>query len=275
MTKVVVITGATSGLGKLLAVYYANQNCQVFAGYRNVTLKKDLAAISENIIPFRIDMSKKWTVQEAIKFINTNTDHVDTLINAAGCVVAGPMECINVDKIREQFEVNTFSHVEFTQGLLDLLDGGKVINISSMASFGIFPFVAPYCASKRALDILFNSMLIECGLNIKFVSIKPGVIKTPLWEKSIENNKENLGKNEKYAEEQSFLIKNAQKNAEKGLDPVKVIAKILKVEQMENPKPTYVIGKDAKFAQMMSYLPLSWQNSLIKTALDVKMKLSK
>ncbi|MCQ2790174.1 MAG: SDR family NAD(P)-dependent oxidoreductase, partial [bacterium] len=116
MTKVVVITGATSGLGKLLAVYYANQNCQVFAGYRNVTLKKDLAAISENIIPFRIDMSKKWTVQEAIKFINTNTDHVDTLINAAGCVVAGPMECINVDKIREQFEVNTFSHVEFTQG---------------------------------------------------------------------------------------------------------------------------------------------------------------
>ena len=56
---------------------------------------------------------------------------------------------------------------------------------------------------------------IECGLNIKFVSIKPGVIKTPLWEKSIENNKENLAKSEKYAEEQSFLIKNAQKNAEK------------------------------------------------------------
>lgn len=274
MPKTVVITGATSGMGKLLAKAFADQGCKVFAGYRNVALKKELTELSERIVPFRIDMAKKWTIAEAVKFINENAEGIDTLVNMAGCVVAGPIECLSVDRIREQFEVNTFSHLEFTQGLLPQLNNARIINISSMASYGFFPFVSPYCASKRSLDILFNAMQIECGENLSIVSVKPGVIKTPLWEKSIQANKNSLDV-EKYKKEANMLVKNAQNNAEHGLDPEKVIDLILRIDELANPKPSYTIGFDAKVAEFVSHLPLSWINNLVKLGLKIKKRFYK
>lgn len=272
--KTVVITGATSGIGNLLVREFVKQGYIVFAGYRNFKLKKELDKLSKNVIPFYIDMSKKWAIDDAVKFICEKTDKIDTLINAAGCVFAGPMECLSVDSIREQFEINTFSHIQFTQGLFEKFEenGAMVINISSMASFGVIPFVAPYCASKRALDILFNSMQIECGPNIKVISIKPGVIKTPLWEKSIESNKDVLGDNQKYEKEFEFLMKNAQKNSHKGLDPQKVAEFIVQIEGLKKVKSSYTIGIDAKFAEILSHLPQDWINFLVKTTLKRRMK---
>lgn len=270
MQKTIVITGATSGIGNLLVKEFIKQGCIVFAGYRNISHKKALQAISENVIPFRIDLSKKWTITDAVNFINEKTDKIDTLINAAGYVVAGAMECLPVDKIREQFEVNTFSHLQLTQELFEKLEaggGGRIINISSEASFGVFPFVAPYCASKRALDILFNSLQVECGENIKVISIKPGVVKTPLWEKSIEGNADSLGGSEKYQKESEMLTKNAKKNMNKGLTAQKVADFIVKVEGLEKPKPSYTIGIDAKFAEILSHLPQAWINWIIKESI--------
>lgn len=270
--KKIVITGATSGLGNLLVQEYTDKSCIVFAGYRNKELVSALERISKNVIPFYIDMAKKETVADAAKFIREKADKIDILINAAGCVIAGAMECLNPDKIREQFEVNTFSHLEFTQGIFEKLNDARIINISSMASFGIFPFIAPYCASKRALDILFNSMQIECGKNIKVISIKPGVIKTPLWEKSIENNKDSLDETRKYEKEFEFLIKNAQTNKNKGLDAKKVAKFIVKISECKNPKASYTIGKDAFFAQILSHLPQNGINFLVKKGFEAKMK---
>lgn len=287
MTKTIVITGATSGIGNLLVKEFAKQGCVVFAGYRNTAFKKDLQEIGENVIPFRIDLAKKWTVADAVKFINEKTDKIDTLVNAAGYVVAGAMECLPVDKIREQFEVNTFAQLQLAQGLFEKLEagaGGKIINISSEASFGVFPFVAPYCASKRALDILFNSMQVECGGkcgsqsgqnasdsckkgNIKVISIKPGVVKTPLWEKSIEGNSESLNGNEKYQKESEMLKRNAQLNAHRGLDAQEVVDLIVEVEKLKNPKPSYTIGADAKGAEILSHLPQGWINWIIKESI--------
>ena len=270
--RTIIVTGATSGVGNLLVKDFIAQGCKVFAGYRNDDLKGELQAISTNVIPFYIDMAKKETVSSAASFITEKTDKIDTLINAAGCVFAGAMECLSVDKIREQFEVNTFSHLQLTQGLFNKLDGGKVINISSMASFGVFPFVAPYCASKRSLDILFNAMAIECGGHFKVISIKPGVIKTPLWEKSVENNQESLSENEKYKKEFEFLAKNAKKNSQKGLEAQSVSDFIVKVEGLKTPKPSYTIGTDAKGAEILSHLPQAWINFMVKQGLKHRIK---
>ena len=167
--KTIVITGATSGIGKELVKYFA-QNYSVFAGYRNEDYAKELENLG--VKPFYINMTDVNSIKLAAVYIKSQTPKIDTLINVAGCVIAGLMENIDINRIREQFEINTFSHLDFTQQLLDLLDGGKIINISSMASYGIFPFVAPYCASKRALDIMFNSMQLECQNRFKYISIK-------------------------------------------------------------------------------------------------------
>lgn len=272
--KTVVITGATSGIGNLLVKGFAKVGCTVFAGYRNESLKADLELISGDVIPFYIDMSKRETVSDAAKFILGKVEKIDTLINCAGCVVAGAMECLDMGKIREQFEVNTFSHLEFTQGLFSKLcgvSGAKIINVSSMASFGIFPFIGPYCASKRALDILFNSMQLECGGGIKVISVKPGVIKTPLWDKSIDINKDSLENNKKYEREFEFMAKNAKKNNHKGLEAQEVADFIIKISEKKNPKFSYTIGFDAKCAEFFSHFPLGWINFAVKKGLKHRM----
>ena len=252
--KTAVITGATSGIGNSLLKAFLNDGYRVFAGYRDIRQKKDLTILSENVIPFRIDLTKKWTVEEAIKTIKESADSIDVLINVAGKVVAGPLETLSVDKIREQFEVNTFSHLELAQGLFEKLDGGKIINISSMASYGMFPFLAPYSASKRALDMLFNSLRIETGSKVKIISVKPGVISTPLWKKAVEENKDNLGSG-KYKVVADYLTANAMKNSNHGLNPRTVAKQILKIANCEKPKTSYVIGLDAIGVRLLSKLP--------------------
>ena len=173
--------------------------------------KKDLVEVGA--IPFFIDMEDSQSIKDAAQFIKSQTDKIDTLFNVAGCVIAGIMEILPPEKIKKQFDINTFSHIEFTQNLLPNVD--KVINISSMASFGIFPFISPYCASKRALDILFNAMTLESDL--KVISIKPGVIATPLWRKSIELNQDSIENCSGYEKQMNYLVGNAQRNGGRGL----------------------------------------------------------
>lgn len=265
MKKTYVITGSTSGIGNTLVKEFCKNNT-VFAGYRNEKYVEELEKLGA--IPFYIDMEKKDSISKAAAYIKSQTDKIDTIINVAGCVVAGAVEKLDVNEIRKQFEINTFSHLDLTQQLLPLLNNGKIINISSMASFGVFPFVAPYCASKRALDILFNSLAVESG--VKVVSVKPGVIATPLWGKSIELNKNSIKNCEKYDKEMRYMVANAQKNEKNGLDVHKVTDLIVKIDSMQNPKASYIVGNDAVFAQFISKLPQDWINKLVKCGIKAK-----
>jgi NAD(P)-dependent dehydrogenase (short-subunit alcohol dehydrogenase family) len=155
--KVYVITGATSGIGKSLVEILSKDNI-VYAGFRSEEKIKDINGVLENIKTFYVDYAKPETVAQAVSFIKSKCEKIDTLINIAGCVVAGPVEKISVLEVRRQFDVNVFGHLEMAQGLCDYLDNGKIINVSSMSSYGVFPFIAPYCASKRCLDMFFNSI---------------------------------------------------------------------------------------------------------------------
>lgn len=266
-SKIYVITGAASGIGRALVERFS-KDAIVFAGYRKQSAEEELKKISSNIIPFRIDLCDDDSILEAIEFIKSKTDKVDTLINVAGCVVAGAIEGINVKELRRQFNTNTFGHLVLTQGLLSLLDGGRILNISSMASYGIFPFISPYCASKRALDILFNSLLLETKHDIKIVSIKPGVIATPLWNKSIEQNTQSIESCKDFENEMAYMIKNADKNEKHGAPVEKVVETVVKADNAKKPKLTYTVGKDAFAARLVSKLPQGFINMIIKSKVN-------
>ena len=145
-----------------------------------------------------------------------------------------------------------------------------------MASSGIFPYIAPYCASKRALDILFNSFEIEMkNKNIKVVSIKPGSIRTPIWNKSIDANKkqlENLPQHfkSKYEKDLIFLAQHAEKNNYKATSPEKVAQCILKVVNSDKPKCSYCVGFDSAVACLIGQFPQGLLNRIIKYQLKKK-----
>lgn len=267
--KTYVITGSASGIGYALLERVAHENI-VFAGYRNPEHREMLKAISDNVYPFFVDYTNPETIADCAEYIKNNAESVDTLINIAGCVVAGPIEKIEMSELRRQFDVNVFGHLDLSQRLAEKLRGGKIINVSSMASYGIFPFIAPYCASKRCLDILFNSFLIENKKNIKIVSIKPGVVSTPLWSKSIEENSTYFNKYEEYAAEMKYIVRNAQSNEMNGLSAEKVADTILKADGSRNPKLSYTVGNDAMIARILSKLPQGFINSIIKLGILIK-----
>ena len=270
-TKIYVVTGATSGIGNALVKILSKENI-VFAGFRSEEKGKELASLSNNIYPFYVDYAKPETIADAVKYINSNCEKIDTLINIAGCVVAGPVEKLNMNEVRRQFNVNVFGHIEMAQGLTHKMNGGRIINISSMASFGIFPFISPYCASKKCLDMFFNSFLIENKRNIKVISIKPGVIVTPLWNKSIKENTDSMEFCEGYEKEMEFIANNARKNETKGLDVNKVVEIILKADNSKNPRLSYTLGNDALGAYLVSKLPQKLINRLVKLGLRIRMK---
>jgi len=269
-TKTYIITGATSGIGEALVRRLAAENI-VFAGYRTESKRDKLVSISPNIYPFYVDYAKPETIAEAAEFIKSKCTRIDTLVNIAGCVVAGPVEKIDMAEIRRQFDVNVFGHLEFSKRLIDMLEDGKIINVSSMASYGVFPFISPYCASKRCLDMFFNALLVENKKNIKIVSIKPGVIATPLWGKSIKENSKYFMHCAGYEDEMRFMISNARKNEAKGLSPDKVAEVIVKADRAKKPKLSYTVGRDAFTARLIAKLPQGFVNRLIKFGLKVRM----
>lgn len=269
MAKTYVITGAASGIGNALIKGLSEDNI-VFAGYRKPENKASLELISKNIYPFYIDFDIPSTIIEASEYINSNCKKIDTLINIAGCVVGGPIECIDINEIRRQFNTNVFGHIELTQSLIKKLENGRIINISSMASFGIFPFISPYCASKKCLDMLFNSFLIENKKNIKVISIKPGVISTPLWEKSIKENSVYYEKYKEYSQEMNYVLANAKRNESKGLSVNEVVKTIIKADNAKNPKLSYTVGTDALCAHIVSLFPQSIINNIVKLGIKIK-----
>ncbi len=270
--KTVLITGASSGIGRETALKLAKLDYKVFAGVRKKIDKDELEKLNKNITGVYLDVTNPGGIEKAFWFIIKKTDKIDVLINNAGIVNASPIEYISIKSLKEQFDVNTFGAIAVAQKFLPFLKGGKIINISSMAATGVFPFISPYCASKRALDILFNSLLIENKDNIKVVSVKPASIKTPIWNKSINKAKKqfeslNISAKDKYKTELKIMEESALENNIKGLDPNKVVNTIIKIIQTDNPKPTYNVGYKSSLVQLFSILPLWLINKIIKIKL--------
>ena len=277
MEKYVLITGASSGIGKTTAIKLAQNGFRVFAGVRKEEDKITVENENPNITGVFIDVTNQESIRNAFDEVKKVTDNLYALINNAGIAYAGAVECIPLESIQKQFDINVFGAIRVAQQFMPMLCSAKIVNISSMASFGLFPFISPYCASKRALDIFFNALMLECkNPELKVVSIKPGVIKTKIWEKSIDVNKrvmEGLPEKsvEKYRREFEYLVKNAEKNKDKGLEPEKVADLILKVLCLRNPKPSYTVGRDARAAEIFSKLPLCVTNFFTKYILKKRM----
>lgn len=258
MEKTVLITGASSGIGKETAVLFANNGYKVFACIRKKTDKYNIEKLHDNICGVFMDVTNPAGIEKAFWYVMKQTSKLDALINCAGIAVAGPMEALPVKRIKEQFEVNTFGTIAVIQKFIPLIYDGKIVYVSSMAASGIFPFLAPYCASKRATDIMINSLSNEFkNKNIKIVSVKPGCIITPFWDKSVSSNIpqfENASERikQKYEKEMKFLAENAHANNHRGSQPVKVAKTIYKAVEARKPKSSYTVGSDAAFIMFIS-----------------------
>ena len=262
MEKTILIIGSTSELAERSIKELQNKNWNIYATSRQVSL------IERNVNDVQLDVTNEMDfIHLKEKFRNIE---FDVIINFTGIAIAGAVEELNEIELKKQMDVNLYGLLKIIKYFCpNLKENGKLINVSSMASYGIFPFLSPYCLSKASADILLNAYGIES--NKKVVSIRPGAVATKFWENSIRLNSDTLEKqSNKFNKEKEFLIKNAEKNTLKATNPIYVAKKIVKIIELKNPKPVYNIGLDSKLVKLTRFLPQSFINFMVKTALKLR-----
>jgi NAD(P)-dependent dehydrogenase (short-subunit alcohol dehydrogenase family) len=190
-TGTVVITGASTGIGRACALHLDSLGFDVFAGVRKPEDGERLAAEgSERLRPLQLDVTDAAQVEAAAREVGEAVGDrgLAGLVNNAGIAVSAPLEFIPIDELRHQLEVNVIGQVAVTQALLGLLRRGKgrVVNIGSIGGRVALPFVGPYAASKIALEALTDSLrreLRRTGVEVSIV--RPGGIATPIWDRGI------------------------------------------------------------------------------------------
>ena len=234
------------------------------------TSRSDVDFKHENLFKYKLDvcsLNSFEELKESLKGINFYA-----IVNNAGCVVASPVEFLDENELKRQLDVNLFGLlriIKYFSGQLD--DNGRIINISSMASYGVYPFLSPYCLSKAASDILLRAYSNERGT--KYVSVRPGAIRTKFWTQSIEQNKENFknfsGKYEKIG---LYMLENAKKNSCQALEPFFVGKAVYKALCSKNPKPVINVGFDAHICAFVAkFLSESLLNKIVRSTLKLKL----
>jgi len=181
MLKTVLITGCSSGFGRLITErYLRSAQWKVFATTRNPDHLADIE--SENLVVIPANVASPSERQTVVEIVSRSCDTgLDCLINNAGYALAGPLETLSEDQIRQQFEVNFFAPLLLTRDLLPSLrqSRGKVINISSVLGFVGMPLQSLYVASKFALEGLSESLSYELSLHgIDVCIVEPGGFRT-------------------------------------------------------------------------------------------------
>ncbi len=195
MKKTVLITGASSGFGKLIAKKFQSEGWNVVATMRSPHKETELNQL-ENVLVTELDVTKPNSIDEAIKKATDKFGAIDALVNNAGLGIAGPMEGISNDEIRNQMDVNLFGPINTMKAVLPQMrarKNGIIVNVSSIGGRVAFPYFSIYMASKHALEGLTDSMQYELdpfGIRLKLV--EPGVFKTAFGENSTQSKTSNM-----------------------------------------------------------------------------------
>jgi NAD(P)-dependent dehydrogenase (short-subunit alcohol dehydrogenase family) len=271
----VVVTGASSGIGRATAEHLAGLGFAVFGGVRS---DGDAAALREaGIEPLPIDVTDAGPIARAREAVEAKADALTGLVNNAGVAVTAPVEALPPDALRRQLDVNVVGQMAVTQAFLPLLraGGGRIVNVSSIGGRVALPLAGPYAASKFALEALSDSLRRELrGQGVGVVVIEPGGIKTPIWDKGTAEADELIESaspetRERYAPLERALRKEARRIAtESGLPPSAVAETIGRALTARRPRTRYLVGRDAKSRALAArILPDRAMDTLIARAL--------
>jgi NAD(P)-dependent dehydrogenase (short-subunit alcohol dehydrogenase family) len=182
MKKTVLITGATSGIGKDAAIYLTERGHRVLAAGRNERALAELRGLGLETI--RLDVTDKSSIAHARAEVDrlTNGEGLDVLVNNAGYGLMGPLEMLSDEDVRAQFETNVFGVLALTQTFLPDMrkkGWGRIINVSSVGGRMVFPLGGAYHATKYALEAMSDALRMEVRqFGIEVVVVEPGYIKT-------------------------------------------------------------------------------------------------
>jgi NAD(P)-dependent dehydrogenase (short-subunit alcohol dehydrogenase family) len=193
MSKTILITGASSGIGKTTAKFFQEKGWNVIATMRNPTKETELTAL-QNVLITRLDVEELDSIKSAVGRGIETFGSIDVLLNNAGYGAYGPLESTPLAKIRRQFDVNVIGLFATTKAILPHFrekQAGVVVNVSSIGGKMTFPLGSLYHGSKFAVEGLSESLHFELEpLGIKVKIVEPGMVKTDFGGRSFDFNNE-------------------------------------------------------------------------------------
>jgi len=247
--KVILITGASSGIGKSTALQLIAEGHTVYGAARRIDKMRDLIDAGGRAL--KMDVTSDAEVKAAVQSIEAEHGPIDVLINNAGYAIYGAVEDTTIDDARRQFEVNLFGLARVTQAVLPGMRkrrAGTIINISSMGGKVYTPLGAWYHATKHALEGWSDCLRLELAeFGIDVVIIEPGIIETEFGEVMIGPMMERSGKGTYATLAAKMKRTSASSYTKGGGSPASVIAHtISKAIRSNRPKTRYAAGKFAK-----------------------------
>src|SRR5918993_826051 len=260
----VVVTGASTGIGRATARHLAQAGFYVLAGVRTDAAAETVAA--EGVEPVRIDIADPDQIARLAQRVADDPEGrpLQALVNNAGIAVAAPVEVIPLDEWRRQFEVNLFGHVAVIQALLPALiaSRGRIVNVSSIGGLVAGPTYGAYSGSKFALEAVSDALRREVRhLGVEVVLVEPGAIATPIWEKGLATamgltDKMTAEQRERYRQITAAAGRRAQQAARDGVPPEQVARVITDAVTARRPRTRYLVGRDARItARLAALLP--------------------
>jgi short-subunit dehydrogenase len=241
----IVVTGASSGIGQIIAKHLSELGHQVIGTSRYQEGQFD------NYELLKLDVTSDDSVSEFIENLSCTFPYIDVLINNAGYVVCGSIENTSIVEAKMQFETNYFGVIRVTQKLLPQFraqNKGKIINICSMAGKIGMPFQAHYSASKFALEGFTEALRLELSpLGIQVCNINPGDFKTGITA----NRKIAKQIDEAYQQNFKSVLDKYEKEERNGSDPIQIAKLIAILIRQSNLKVRYTVGKTTQTSAIL------------------------
>jgi short-subunit dehydrogenase len=239
MKKVILVTGASTGLGLATASALTAEGHTVYGTSRNIKRLQD--------VPFKalqMDTTDDTSVNNAIAEIIKNEGHIDVVVNNAGNGIVGPLYAVPVEQAKRQFEVNFFGMVRVNSAVLPGMIGrkaGLIVQVSSLGGLFGLPYQGMYCASKFAVEGYSQSLRMELlYTGVKVAVVNPGDFKT-----AFTDNREKLPfpiVNEKLNKDFDTAVVNMGRDEQNGSHPDVVAKKISKIIARSSPAHNYLVG---------------------------------
>jgi NAD(P)-dependent dehydrogenase (short-subunit alcohol dehydrogenase family) len=189
MAKTILITGASTGIGRATALYFAAKGWNVVATMRDPG-KADAALQHPQITLLALDVTNQATIDEALKDALNRFQKIDVLLNNAGYGLFGPLEAVSNQQLQQQFGTNVFGLINVTRAVLPSMRAagqGLIINVASIGGRMAFPYSSSYIATKFAVEGLSESLRFELApFNIRVKVIEPGGINTDFGTRSMQ-----------------------------------------------------------------------------------------
>ena len=253
----VLVTGASTGIGRASAMEMDRLGWRIFAGVRRPADAESIAAEgSDRLEPLFLDVTDADSIRAAAEAVSSQTgpDGLQGLVNNAGIGIGGPLETLPIEDFRRQIEVNLTGQVAVTQAMLPAirLGRGRIVFISSAGGRVALPYFGAYHASKFGIEAVGDSLRQELRRwDIAVAVVEPGSIATPIWERGLAEADEiaersSSAQDELYGEQLESFREAVRKTAARGIEAGKVAEAVSHALTARRPRTRYPVGRDAK-----------------------------